>query len=147
MHTINSVVKVFADFSDELDHFCIELVGRATNDSVRLILQNVARWKKQVAAVIEGLRSVGTDFDADLGLADTTFRSERIFSGVILPTDIDKNGLIESLVEIFDLLLGYCDWLLAQPTAAAGRKFLKTLRENLITELAKLRSLSSMPTL
>jgi hypothetical protein len=143
MNALETVTTSLTGFGQKLDAFCADLRDRTQDDSVRLILYHIARWKRRISITIECLtHAEKAEFkDIPLSEKDLSLLSERVFADTFLSPSAGKSDLLETVIGVLEVLTSYYEWFLRQPLGDHVRIFFENLLRRQLEEIGQLKEL------
>jgi|GEM_PF-7042603 hypothetical protein len=142
---LDTILANLTGFGKELDAFCSDLRDRTQDDSVRLLLYHIARWKRRIALTVECLKNTDKKGIESIPLSteDLTFLSERVFADTFVTATAGKLELLDTVTGVLDVLVSYYEWLVRQPLNEGIRNFFQDLLTQQVDEIEQLRKLKS----
>ena len=127
--TVGSMLDSAKEFETVLVDFLRDLRDRVKNDNTRLLTYYVARHKRHIEAIarmfppekLEEIRRI------PLKAINSRFISERCFQGTYLASDASARELLDTAIELIDVLLCFYEWLAGQPAQKGADELIDSL--------------------
>ncbi len=122
MATVGAMLDYAKEFESTLETFLADVRDRATNDKVRLLTYYLARFKRHIAGTLAlfAANRLAAMRDVPLKTIDSEFVVSRCFEGVYLSQNATPDELLETAIELTDILLSFYQWLVNQPASVVG---------------------------
>jgi hypothetical protein len=148
MTPMQTVLNNLYEFENLLERFCRDLRDRTQDDFVRLIVHQIAAAQRRVTRARANFSSTDpAQFNAgSLTNTDVELLVERIFARSFVSSNSGKDELIDTAVEILDVMNSYDEWLLSQPIGKPAVDFLGkilTEQKDQIERLGELKKSAS----
>jgi hypothetical protein len=120
--TVGAMLDYAKEFEVTLEAFLADVRDRAANDNVRLLTYYLARFKRHIASTLDLFTSDQLRIMREVPLKsiDSEFVVSRCFEGAYLTHDATADQLLETAIELTDIILCFYQWLINQPVNGIG---------------------------
>ena len=141
--TVGTMLDCAKEFEVVLERFLARIRDEGKDDKTRLLTYYLVRFKRHLPDTlksfspdqIERIRAI------PLRVIDSEFDAERCFAGRDLSDHASAGELLETAIELLDILLSFYEWLLYQPAGSEARGLLERLIETEEKGLKTLRKI------
>jgi hypothetical protein len=141
--TVGAMLEYAKEFEGTLEAFLADVRDRAANDKVRLLTYYLARFKKHIGSTLDLFTAdqLAIMREVPLKSIDSEFVVSRCFEGTYLSHDATPDQLLETAIELTDILLCFYQWLITQPVNGIGSGVFEQLAARETKTIKNLRDL------
>lgn len=141
--TVGAMLDYAKEFESTLEAFLADVRDRAESDNVRLLTYYLARFKRHIAGTLDLFTSdqLVVMRDVPLKAIDSEFVVSRCFEGAYLAHDATADQLLETAIELTDIILCFYQWLVTQPVNGIGSGVFEQLAAKEEKNIQNLRNL------
>jgi hypothetical protein len=141
--TVGAMLDYAKEFESTLEAFLADVRDRAANDNVRLLTYYLSRFKRHIAGTLDLFTTdqLVVMREVPLKSIDSEFVVSRCFDGTYLSREATADELLETAIELTDIILCFYQWLINQPANGVGAGVFEQLAAKEEKNIQNLRAL------
>ena len=127
--TVGTMLDSAKEFEVVLERFLAQIRDEGKDDKTRLLTYYLVRFKRHLPDTLKNFTEdqIARIRAIPIRVIDSEFDAERCFAGRDLSEHASAGELLETAIELIDILLSFYEWLLYQPTSGEARDLLVRL--------------------